>query len=341
MEKKITPSSTKTEIFEAYNDLMKQMNTQTVQPKESKEKEARENVIKTAVTVNKEGIIQQIAGLKISLNNELEKIEETLINESRKLSQVQDAIKIQEERLSDLYAVNATTDSLSVMLALQSEKKESFDKEIEQKKALFENEMTETRIKWEKEKKNYELLLKEDQDKLQKQRKREEEEYGYNISLTRKKDTDLYEQKKAALEKELTDRKKAFDSEMTGREQSIIAAETELKELREKVSLFPKQLEEAIKKAVGENTANLQMTFKFEKQLKDKEFETDIKLRDQEITSLKNKISDLESQLIQQSSKADQADKSAKDIAIKAIESSVSFKVFERSKENKDENAKA
>lgn len=48
----------------------------------------------------------------------------------------------------------------------------------------------------------------------------------------------------------------------------------------------------------------------------------------------------METQLAQFAVKADQADKSAKDIAIKAIESSSNIRVIERTKENKDDENK-
>ena len=341
MEKKVSPSNTKTEILEAYNSLVKQVETpNSLQPKEMKEKEEQEKTVKTAVTINKEGIIKQIASLKISLNNELEKVEEALLTESKKLAQVHEAIGIQQNRLNELYDINASADSVSIMLTLQKEKKESFEKEMELERKQLNDQINEAKQKWDKEKKEYDVLLKEEKDRLQKQQKREDEEYAYNLNLARKKDVDQYELKKAALEKELTDRKTKFEQEITSREQAVIAAETELKELREKVALQPKQLEQSIKESVAEATEKLQTTYKFETQLKLKEVETEIKLRDQDILNLKAKIKDLDTQLQQQSSKAEQADKSAKDIAIKAIESSSSYKVFERSKENREETGK-
>ncbi len=341
MEKKVTPSSTKTDILDAYNDLLKQIEGQkSGQPKEIKENEEREKVLKNAVSINKEGIIKQIANLKISLNTELEKVEEALVTESKKLSQVQEAIQIQEQRLQDLYGINTTTDSFSVMLTLQKEKKEAFEKEMEQKRGQFDIDIAETRQKWDKEKKESELLMKEEKDRLLKQRKRDEEEYVYNLELSRKKDTDIYVQKKATLEKELADKKSTFEQEIKSREQAVINAETELNDLRKKNEAFPKLIEQSVKEAIAGNTEKLQTTYKFETQLKLKETEGEIKLRDQDIVNLNAKIKDLGVQVAQLANKADQSDKSAKDIAIKAIESSSNIKLFERPKENREEAGK-
>ncbi|MBN1974163.1 MAG: hypothetical protein JW787_11025, partial [Sedimentisphaerales bacterium] len=334
-------SNTKNEILEAYNELLKKLEGQKPgQPKEIKEKEERENVLKNAVSINKEGIIKQIAGLKISLNTELEKVEEALVAESKKLLQVQEAIQIQEQRLQDLYGINATADSMAVMLSLQREKKENFEKEMEQKQKQLDYEITETRQKWDKEKKESEQLTKEEKERLMKQRKRDEEEYSYSLEIARKKDANVYSQKKETLEKELTDKKTKFEQEIKSREQAVINAETELTDLREKSVSFPKLIEQSVKEAVADNTAKLQTTYKFESQLKSKESESEVKLRDQEIASLKAKIKDIEIQLAQSFSKAEQADKSAKDIAIRAIESSANYKIIDRIKEPKDDSGK-
>jgi hypothetical protein len=341
MEKKLSTSNTKNEILEAYSELLKQVeDKKSGQPKEIKETEEREKIVKGALAASKEGIINQIAGLKITLNSELEKIEESLVNESKKLAQVQEAIKFQEQRLNDLYGINATTDSVSVMLAIQKEKKESFELEMEQKHRLLDEEIAETKQNWEKDKKILEHQLKDDKDQILKQRKREEEEYTYNLGLNRKKDTDLYNQKKTDLEKELATKKALFEQEIKSRELVVSAAEVELKELREKAMATPKIIEQSVKEAVADCTEKLSTNYKFESQLKAKESESDIKLRDQEISNLKAKIKDIEGQLAQFASKAEQADKSAKDIAIKAIESSSNYKIIDRIRESKEEGSK-
>jgi len=341
MEKKPTPSSTKNEILEAYNELLKQVEEKkSGQPKDIKETEEREKLIKGALSTSKDGIINQIANLKISLIKELEKIEESLVGESKKLSQVQEAIKLQEQRLSDLYGVNTTADSVSVMLALQKEKKEVFEQEMEQKRQQLDDDITETKLKWQKEKIALEQQLKEEKEQIQKQRKREEEEYVYNLTLNRKKDTDLYNQKKHDLENELTTRKAVFEQEIKSRELAVIAAESELKELREKAASTPKIIDQAVNDAIVANTEKLTTTYKFETQLKARESESEIKLRDQEIVNFKTKIKDIEVQLAQLASKAEQADKSAKDIAIRAIDSSSNYKIIDRIRDTKEEVGK-
>jgi hypothetical protein len=212
--------------------------------------------------------------------------------------------------------------------------------EMDQKRQQLDGDIAQTKLNWEKDKKILEQKLTEEKDLLQKQRKREEEEYSYNLQLNRKKDADLYNQKKFDLDKELASKKALFEQEIKSRELAVTAAELELKELREKDALTPKLIEQAVKDAVTGITEKLNTEYKYESQLKTSGFESEIKLRDQEIANYKAKIKDIEVQLSQFASKAEQADKSAKDIAIKAIESSSNYKIIDRVRDSKDENSK-
>ena len=145
---------------------------------------------------------------------------------------------------------------------------------------------------------------------------------------------DIFEEKKANQEKELAEKKKAFELEIAQREAQVVAAENELKELRSKNAAFPAELEKAVNAAVKSVTEKLQSTFGFEKELKAKEIEGELKLKDQTIETLKNKIKDLETSLKELSQKTVTAEASVKDIAMKAIESSSKPYFTERTKES-------
>ena len=69
-----------------------------------------------------------------------------------------------------------------------------------------------------------------------------------------------------------------------------------------------------------------------------KQTEGDIKLKDQIIQTLNNRIKELEQSIKELNAKVQNADTSVKDIAIKAIESSGKMKIFEtvNKKEDRD-----
>jgi hypothetical protein len=331
MEKKVTPSSTKNEILNAYNQLLgKIQESKHDNPKNEQEIKVRNETVAAAADLSDEKIIGQISSLKLTLNTTLDKIEDDLITEFERLLKIREAIAIEDQRLKDLYQINAGADSLAAILASQKEKKEEFDQETAFRKKEFEEELKTQKLNRDKDLKLWEEKRKEAEELLKKQRSREEEEYNYNLQLARKKDQDQYEQKKAKLEKDLAVKKETFENEINTREQTVAVAEKELTELRLKAEKFPSELEKAVQAAIKETTAHLEKEHKYDKQLVLKDHEGEVKLKIQQIESLQARIKDLEVQLKQAYSKAENAENNSKEITIKAIQSSGQIKIIEK-----------
>ncbi len=331
MEKKVTPTSTKTEILNAYNQLLnKTQESKQDNPKNEQEKKIRENTLAVAADLTDEKIIGQISSLKLTLNSRLDKIEDDITGEYQRLLKIREAIAIEDQRLKDFYQINAGADSLSVILAVQKEKKEEFEHEMSFKREGFDDELKAEKLKHDKETKLWEEKRKEAEESLKKQRSREEEEYQYNVKMARKKDQDQYEQKKATLEKGLVEKRESFENEFSSREHIIAAAEKELTELRTKADKFPAEMETAVNNTIKETTARLEKDHKFERQLILKDHEGELKLKNQQIESLLTKIKDLEIQLKQAYNKADNAESNTKEITLKAIQSSGQIKIIEK-----------
>ncbi|MFA7492681.1 MAG: hypothetical protein WCZ43_04095, partial [Proteiniphilum sp.] len=288
-------------------------------PKQVQVEKQKQETLSKVADFSGESIVKNINELKGSLNNTLDELLQNLAGEFKKLEDIRSAIVIEQQSLEDMYSLTANTDSLAAMLLVQREKKESFEKE-----------MAETRQQWEQEKVQNKALEKEQSEQLVKSRKREEEEYQYTLKITRQKEKDEYETKKALLEKELTDRKMAFDREIEQREQSVKASEEELARLRQENAEFPVRLETTVRAKEEEVTKTLKMQYDFDIKLMSKQSESDIRLRDQQIEALKEKILEMQAQLKEYGDKAAHAEEGVRDIAVKAIESASKGKFFER-----------
>lgn len=346
MEHEINSKNTKNEILEAYDELLKKVQEKkTEEPKKVQERQKQETLVKTAEGLSDETIIKEITALKMNLSSELDKLGEKFVSEFRKFEDLQHAIEGEQTNLQDLYQLSVNTDSLSVMLMAQKEKKAQFEQEMttitsefnekmNSEKERFDTEMGEKRSLWKKEQESYQQKTKEETEESKKKRTREEEEYLYTLKINRKKESDIYEEKKQKLEKELANNKAAFEKEFTEREFKIKDAETELKELRLKSAAFPAELKKAVDTDVKLATDKLQATFRFEKELREKEIEGELRLKDQIVETLKGKIKDVEASLKELSQKAVTAEASVKDIAIKAIESSSKSYFIDKVKES-------
>lgn len=310
MEKDVSIKNTKNEILQAYDELLKKVQEQKKQDaKGTSVQEKRDETVKKASGLSNEAIVKDIAGLKISLNASLEKLEDSLLEEYRKFSEVKEALDIEARRLEEVYQISVNVDSLAALLLAQKEKKEEFEHEMHEKKTLFEQEMKTARDSWQSEKQKFEESLKEQKAEKEKQRKREEEEYSYNLSVQRKKEENAYQERKIMLEKEIDNKEKEWQEK-----------EAEFLRLQSEVEKFPKELDNAVKQAKDDITKELISKHKYEVDLSKKETDGEMKLMKQTIQTLESKIKEQAVLIDQLTKKSDHASDQVKDIAVKAIE---------------------
>lgn len=308
----MTSKNTKTEILEAYEKLLKEVQeAKNNTPKQVQEEKKNKATLEKVAEVTNDSIIGEIKQLRNGMENALDELSEKMLVEYKKLEEIRTAIEVEKKNLQDMYELSANTDSLAAMLLA-----------YQNKKAALEAEQETLRQQWADEKQRHSDEEKEFNAELQKSRKREEEEYQYNLKKNRQKEQDEYETRRAQQEKELADKKTAFEQEVAARNSELKAAETELAELRKANAEFPLQLQSALKTKEEEVTKTMEARFEFERQLTQKQNELDNSLKDQQIKLLKEKIAELTQQVKDYADKASTADSNVKDIALKAIESS-------------------
>ncbi len=325
MEQPLSEKNTKAQILEAYEKLLKKVEQKSNDnPKEVQQRKQDVQTVEKATKTTEEEIETQIAKIKSDFVSALEIIEKELADERKKLETIQNAIRIEEKRLDDLYGISVNADSLSAILLAQKEQKEQFEQEMAARKEELSSQIAQTRATWEKEKAAHDEALKAEKENLAKMRRREEEEYAYNTQQKRKKEEDEYLQMKNRQEAELKERKIAFEKEVAEREKQLKESENELATLRAQAESFETKLAEAVQKAQAETEKRLQSVYAYEKELREKEVEGIINLKDHQIQTLQSKIKEME--------QVDVSEKTVKDIALKAIESAGKTQFVEREK---------
>jgi hypothetical protein len=337
METAVSEKSTKAEILKAYESLLKNVQQgKADNPKQMQEENHKKEIVEKVSGITNDSLVKSIAGLKSELNGSLDGILQHLSDEFRKLEEIRAAIAVETKTLDELYSLSATTDSLAAMLLVQKEKAESFEKAMREKETAFQNEMAEKKEQWELEKNKQKATEKEYIDEWAKRRKREEDEYTYSLKINRQKEQDEYDSRKNLLEKELTDKEAAFNRDIAQREAELKHAEAELTELRKSNAEFPAKLEKALKDKETEVTKQLQTQYEFDIKLMGQQNEADIRLKDQIIASLQEKIKELQEQLKENTDKANRAEANVKDIAVKAIENASKVRMFTAKTEKED-----
>lgn len=327
MDTKPAMTNTKKEILDAYNELLKKKEAESNKhPKEEKADKQKVETIKNAASLSSEGIVKGLAEMKLQISDSIDKVEDTLLKEFQKLEKLQEAIQYESDYLEELYGIKANADSLAVLLTANKEKKEVFEKEIDDRQRAFEEVMQEKKDGWQKEQKERDLRWKEEENDRKKAISREEDEYKYTKTVTRKKEEDDYQIKKAGQEKELADKKLSVEKALSEREKSVAEKEQELDSLRKQVVDFPATLDKEITTAKSQQEVQLSTQYKYEKDLFAKEMQGEIKLLQQTITSLQEKIKEQDNLISSLNDKANTAGSQVQTIALKALDSASSLR---------------
>ncbi len=148
-----------------------------------------------------DGIIKDLADLRINTGKFLENIEKELIQKYRDFIDLEKATDIAKTELEEIHQISAEANSLSALVISQNERCSNFDAEIKDLQEKFESEISDQRTLWETEKREYDWNRSNETKKEVLERKREQEEFEYNKKTSRKKDADEYEAMKISLDK--------------------------------------------------------------------------------------------------------------------------------------------
>ncbi|MDO9530453.1 MAG: hypothetical protein Q7J27_15035 [Syntrophales bacterium] len=326
---KPTMSSTKKEMLDAYNELLKQFQEQReaeLKPeKKVEEKRARE-VLEVADSLSSEGVVKGISNLKLDMSKMLTEISDKLESEVNKLNGIRKAIDIKEEELKELYEIEKSAATLAALIEAQNRKRQEYDSEMAVMKENLMREIEKTRSEWEKEEEQYEMEIKEQNAAEKKKREREKEEFQYAFKREQQLSKDEFEDEKAKLEREIQLKREQMEKDLAEREKVISEKEGELNELRQKVGAFPKELEAAVNKAVKETTERITRDATSKGQLLDKEFEGERKVFTTRIESLEKTVEVQAEQISKLSGQLEKSYQKVEDIAVKAIEGSSNLK---------------
>lgn len=298
---KVTNTSTKAEIMSAYEELLEQIKNER---KDStalrQELEKKQILLEKAGNAVKAGATLSLQQIRKALNEQLDVVEEGLSEEQQKYETLRQGTAALKQELDNLHQIKAEAESLEALIMANRQAKEKLEKDLEARRLALEADIKETQTKW----------------------AREQEGYEYDLKLKRRNEQDAYSEKKAKMDKELSDKKVEFDKTIAEREQAVAAQEEELKRLRKESETFEPRLQTAVQQAEKAAIERLTREFDYQQKLQIKDLEAELKLRDQMIRSLETKVKEQQEQLAAMSAKTDQAGQQVKDIALKAIEKS-------------------
>ncbi len=304
--------TSKQEVVEAYDQtLAKQIETNVTDAKDQKKQADDAKVREVAAASTVEKIVQELAGLRLGILKSLDTLGEQLIGEQQRLTQLKSAVELERQALQELYGIKAEADSLAALMTAQKERQEAFD-----------TEMAAARAKWKVEQEHSDAARKEADAQLKKDRDRERDDYSYRLSFERKKEEDTYKQKKEMLDTELSERRKAFTTEIEVREKAVLEQEKELVDLRTLAAGFTDKLAKAVTETEKAVVQRMEEKYAYEFNLRAKESEGEKKLLEQSVASLQQKVKEIESLNADLSQRMTDSQQKVHAIALKALETS-------------------
>jgi hypothetical protein len=327
--KKLTLSNTKQEMLEAYNTVLKQLETQReaeLKPEKKLEEKKAKEVIQVADSLSSEGVSREISNLKIETSKTLAQISDRLEEEIQKFKAVQNAITLKGKELQELYEIEKSAVTLAALIESQNQKRQAFELEMAEKKEALSQEIETLRAQREEEKKEYEEEIKERDMMEKKRREREKDDYEYSFKREQKLAKDKFEDEKAKFEKEIQIKKEQMEDELKAREKVIAEREEELNELKKKVATFPKEMEAAISKAVKETIDRLNLEAKNREELQKREFIGERNVLTTRIESLEKIVKEQSDQITKFTQQLEKAYQQVQEIAVKTIEGSSTSK---------------
>jgi hypothetical protein len=342
-----TAKSTKNEIIDAYNELLKEKNQALEKLKASEQELAKakaaagkaegaavrpaaaertvEKVVVKAAAVNSvDGIIATLASIRQGLGAAVSELSAKLAVEASALGDLLGRIKKETAELKSLYGITAEDGLLDRLMTEYEQASRSFAEESERKRKEFELSLLEKRKAWKKEQEDHEAAIAERDEALSKEQERENAEYEYQLKQARRLEADAHAQKKKQLQQELDALVEAKENSWAERERQIQEREKVFNEYKARFEELPARLEKEVKKAESEGVALVNREAKVKADLFAKEIESLKRLHELRTQALEATIKSQEAEINRVAKQLESALRQGQDLAIKAIEGSSS-----------------
>ncbi len=330
----VTMASTKKEMLQAYERLLKELEEKKraeMKPEETVAQRKRAQAVAVADAASSAGIANQIASLKTEIGKTLNELADRLEQETAKYAQVKLAVESAEAELREIYDIEKAAASLAALLEAHRQEKAEFeaemdaereklDSEISIHREAFDYEVKTQREDWKKERAEYQAAVKEQDEAEKKRRQREQEEWKYQFDRERQAAEEKRQHELARLDREIQLKQEQLEKVLADRQRTLAAAEAELQSLRARAEQFPSELDQAVTRAVEETTARLDRERKYATDLLQKESAGERNVLLSRIESMEQTIEKQAEQIAKLSRQLEHSYGQIQDIAVKAIE---------------------
>lgn len=257
---------------------------------ENAQYEKNKKLVETTATYTAEDIVKGLANLHIDLNKSIEQLAVQLENEVNKLNDLKSSIAVADLQLLEVSHAKIAADALHILKLEQEAQNKAFAENSEKLIKNLQTEELNTKENWEKEQKEFDLMILERTENLKNQREKEVADYKYELDTTYKIEADQFTEKRKNLERELKDIDFKKNKDWNNRENFLTQNNAKLNEYKTKIDNADNEIQEATKKAREEAIKNASREAKIRSELWEKEMDGTKQVYELQIQTLENSI---------------------------------------------------
>jgi hypothetical protein len=292
----------------------------------TKEEEAQlaknKEIVTKAATYTVDTIVKGMADLQLEFGSIVNGLSETLKIEVEKLTEVKQSIEIETQHRSDLQQVRIVADALHIITQEHQQSLKTIEQQLAADRENLEKDQTNLRKQWERNDREYTEHQAELATIIAKERQKEQDEVQYKVIRDRQLQTDSYTETKRNQEQDIRSQDREQQKQWKEREKFLKDNQKLLDENLAKVTAFPAELEEAVKKAREEAIKETSSNEKVKADLVEKEWEGSKQGYDMKIQSLERVIERQNEQIIAITEQLQTVMNQAQSLAMKAFETS-------------------
>ncbi len=238
------------------------------------------------------------------------------------MTQVKQSIEIETQHRSELQQVRVVADALHIITQEHQQSLKAIEQQLTIDRENLEKEQINLRKQWERNDREYTEQQTELATIVTKERQKEQDEVQYKVTRDRQLQTDVYTETKRNQELGIQSLDREKQKQWKEREKFLKDNQKLADENLAKVTAFPTELEEAVKKAREEAIKETSSNEKVKADLAEKEWDGNKQGYEMKVQSLERVIERQNEQIIAINEQLQTVMNQAQSLAMKAFETS-------------------
>lgn len=345
-EKAIPKTRTKDQIYADYQrvlGLLNEKESANLNPAKVRKAKRKKEVQEKTDGVSLDGVEKSVSTLRNRLNSTLDEIENSLKTEVEQLGTIQESLNYKQEEVQEIFGIEQQAGSLAALIQAQEERRDTFERELAEKRATFEEEQRTLKKRWAEERAEYDRTRQLQLQQDEAERERQLEEYKYNFERTERERLDALSDSLATQRKQFNEEVETREKNLREREEDLTKRETRLSELEAEVLQLKTETETKVEAAVEATKKNMNASKAIAESSIRKDYEAQLTVvngkletTQEQLTHSRNRIAALESDLAAARAEVNQ-------VALRALDAQsgkAALEAVQAASASKDSNSK-